>query len=590
MSVPRIALEYKELLDPDHEGIRIVRWTISVADATTVQHDHERSVVIESRKGESGSPNLVNAARACAQKLPQIVQWIESGLENIQGLLRNSTVLHVHANKSEEFYTYFIRLRGATSPEVIGAIEMWGIHYLLKAVNLVCSQDPHDYEYVVAYAAWQDYCLIKSLAAYRVGKPNEFLDYQSLIDSEFGFSFRTLVSLLNTPRYAVAFRQLWSTGLLNRDSRRSGEDYGTHPVVVEGQPVEKSMEVSRIGHEPSKVSSPIAGQSSTTPLSAEMERIQLGTLDSWIRERLRTGMFLHYHGDEQSPRNRDTPLPAPDCFEISSGSGGRLGREIVLHTRFRTTGVGSIELNRFLRNELLPNYNLPRALELVSLRSPSLIPSARRWPRLPLPGLLAIMAVAFMLLLWQAPTVVLTAMIIAPIPALFLLVWLDALDVLLPRVTGGILVGYFWLFMASETWYFALAVCQSEVLPRWLFWLIEWGIAVLVSGLYIYHEAHARIPHRPEAIRRSRTVLVLAVAEAVSLGAFLACFARSVGRHVLPPIEYARLCEIPPFFGGDYPIGALITFAPLSVALGILLQTLWQEQPITASVWQPQSR
>jgi hypothetical protein len=40
----------------------------------------------------------------------------------------------------------------------------------------------------------------------------------------------------------------------------------------------------------------------------------------------------------------------------------------------------------------------------------------------------------------------------------------------------------------------------------------------------------------------------------------------------------------------QFPLTALLTFAPISLLLGIILQILWEEKPITASVWLPESR
>lgn len=40
----------------------------------------------------------------------------------------------------------------------------------------------------------------------------------------------------------------------------------------------------------------------------------------------------------------------------------------------------------------------------------------------------------------------------------------------------------------------------------------------------------------------------------------------------------------------EFPTAALLTFAPIALLLDIILQILWEEKPITASVWPSESR
>ena len=157
---------------------------------------------------------------------------------------------------------------------------------------------------------------------------------------------------------------------------------------------------------------------------------------------------------------------------------------------------------------------------------------------------------------------------------------------LLPRVTGGILVGFFWLFVSSEPWYVAHYASQTGA---W-FWLIEWVSTLLLTGAYLHQEAFAHVIVQRVALGRSALVLMLATYQAVFLGIVLGFFARPVGQRVLHDGDAYRDLGFIAAWNLDYPIGAVITFSPLALFLGILFQTLWLEHPITASVWQPDAR
>ena len=180
--------------------------------------------------------------------------------------------------------------------------------------------------------------------------------------------------------------------------------------------------------------------------------------------------------------------------------------------------------------------------------------------------------------------------------ALFLsLGFRSLLALFLPRVMGGILVGYFWLFVSSEPWYLVRAAVTRDGwwapdhLP--FFWVIEWALALLFSWIYLYQEAFARVTHRRTALNRSFLVLLLAVVQSLAIGAILAYFARPICWKALDN-DQKTICTLGylPYYDASYPVAALITFAPLAILLGILFQVLWLDQPITASVWQPDAR
>ena len=209
----------------------------------------------------------------------------------------------------------------------------------------------------------------------------------------------------------------------------------------------------------------------------------------------------------------------------------------------------------------------------------------------------------------------------------------SSITLLLPRVAGGIAIGYFPLLIATEPWYLVVSALTCKNI-----WLLEWvGVLFIVWG-YLYREVYPFIIDRREAIWRSFKVTVWATVQAVVIGFLLILFSTPVYRQleVTPDPTLAQIVSkyerekspqssetqystdndqieqskisvervmAPtaskiPFISAmsalrisDYfPIAALLTFAPISLLLGIILQILWEEKPITASVWLPESR
>jgi hypothetical protein len=387
-------------------------------------------------------------------------------------------------------------------------------------------------------------------------------DPPNWLESEFGFSYRALIGLLHNPRYAEAFRALW-----------------------------------------------LAGLSAGGP---DADMVREGNRDPWIRERLRLSMVL---GERQPSGSRTqlephsallplggdggaAPFEAPCCFRDK-----RDCREYQLHPRFLQSGERDrLVLENLIRNELLPNYSLGDAFSLAALMTnrdtQSLISYASVLPWMCVLFLVGFLVAALSLL--GALPASLNAgwclclgglLLLMSLPVLVALPILttgftNAVSLTLPRAIGGILGGYFWLFVAAEPWYLALF---AQRYAPW-FWLVEWLLALLGTGYYLYREAFARVTQPDVAIKRSRKVLVLIVLEALVIGGFLTWLARPICQRVLSQKCDYRLLGVVPCWAFDYPIGALLTFAPLAIVLGITLQVLWLDQPITASVWQPDAR
>jgi hypothetical protein len=159
-----------------------------------------------------------------------------------------------------------------------------------------------------------------------------------------------------------------------------------------------------------------------------------------------------------------------------------------------------------------------------------------------------------------------------------------------PRIGAGIIVGYAPVFLIDEVW----ALAGRDVLSL--------GSLVMFLGLvtllYIYVEVRRRLGDSPVAFFRARGIFLLGVLQAVGVGLVMTSLigpfmvVRSWGpgggsapgvsalRDSLDPLIGAlpRIVGTEPFYA--FP-SALLLMTFLSFFIGVFLQLMWEELPIT---------
>lgn len=158
-----------------------------------------------------------------------------------------------------------------------------------------------------------------------------------------------------------------------------------------------------------------------------------------------------------------------------------------------------------------------------------------------------------------------------------------------PRIGAGIIVGYLPVFLIDEVWDLSRrpqVALDSVVL-----------LLGLVTLLYIYVEIARRIPDTSVAFARARAIFLLGVVEAFGVGVVLTSLvgpfmvARNwsprsgeVGIEVLRESMQPMIGQLPHIVGWA-PIyvfpSALLLMTFLSFFIGIFLQLMWEELPVT---------
>ena len=158
-----------------------------------------------------------------------------------------------------------------------------------------------------------------------------------------------------------------------------------------------------------------------------------------------------------------------------------------------------------------------------------------------------------------------------------------------PRIGAGIIVGYLPVFLIDEVW--DLAGRQHLALDAVVLLL------GLITLLYIYVEIARRIPDTSVAFARARAIFLLGVVEALGVGLVMTSLIGPfmVVRNWSPgpaEVPISMLQESMPPMIGHLPhimgVGgvwvfpsALLLMTFLSFFIGIFLQLMWEELPIT---------
>lgn len=475
------------------------------------------------------------------------------------------------------FYTAIVKIDKAAWE------ERWPAYVLFTSLAQCLSALPESRSIARVYVAWQRYNLIKQLRESQS---------DNLVKSEFAAAYRDLTSLLLDEANSHAWYVLW-----------------------------------KVGHE-------------------QQNSLKVDIPNPQIRQRLRLSMFLQSCSSSALPSNEGEadstfPLSTPGCFDNTTPRCTSPGINLV--SRFQDAS-GAVAIRRFINEELLPQYDLRSALCLTAFLSKlgrlgNYIGWRGRIGRLILPWLSLLTFISTLLIVfsyscdscswadrlyfWHPSLPILAVGGPATLLAVTALLGFGLRNMMilfLPRVIGGILVGYIPVLTTNEIWYWALYSSQHH-----LVWAIEWPVVLLFAWRYLYLGVYPLVLDRCQAIRRSFNVLAWSVVQTMLVGFWLILISGPVYRQLeytpnnvnavetitttvkfpcmeasgsIKPKEKQPLAQglaycFPvrwPYGTMNFPVSALLTFAPMSLLLGIILQIYWGDKPATASVWPSESR
>ena len=169
---------------------------------------------------------------------------------------------------------------------------------------------------------------------------------------------------------------------------------------------------------------------------------------------------------------------------------------------------------------------------------------------------------------------------------------------MIPRLLGGIIVGYLPLLMTGEMWQFCMNI-------TWLEFLQIIIASLLACWIYLYVEVNNAIRDKDEAFKRANSVLLLGCIESLIVGlVFCSLFGPILIEKAVFPKQSIDLTQksfllhlpkeihAPILFGLLNALGVkdsvhfvyppvILLYFPLALFIGIFVQILWEDKPIT---------
>jgi len=148
---------------------------------------------------------------------------------------------------------------------------------------------------------------------------------------------------------------------------------------------------------------------------------------------------------------------------------------------------------------------------------------------------------------------------------------------LTPRLIASLIIGFLPLVLAKDIWLFAF----SRNWPELTFMTLS---GLLLSFVYIRHEVFKSLgeKHLASAWRRSIRLFGRSLAYSFGIGYLLMdWFGEFFLNAALKQMTYADISPVLWGFLGCIPLKPLCLFLAMALMLGVILQMIWEEKPIT---------
>ncbi len=172
---------------------------------------------------------------------------------------------------------------------------------------------------------------------------------------------------------------------------------------------------------------------------------------------------------------------------------------------------------------------------------------------------------------YQAPLVVAyTVAVLSPVLILNEQVY-QLMQLLIPRLAACIVVGYVPLVITDGAW-------ETVTLLSPLSVTCVFVLSLIGSFVYLLIEMRNRIRQPGIAWGRSAKVVMIGIGWSWIIGLLLMDLLGNVFKCRLPRLN--TMLWVPGLFG-EIPVLVLLLYMPLALLLGIFLQIIWEEKPIT---------
>ncbi|QRN84305.1 hypothetical protein JR338_06105 [Chloroflexota bacterium] len=290
------------------------------------------------------------------------------------------------------------------------------------------------------------------------------------------------------------------------------------------------------------------------------------------------------------------PLPAPGLTKRDSFD----WKSVILHPVFKNHRPASVAVIRLVTHYALPSYDFDASLNLAHLMKTN----DPLWIKKPtwlfilvlaalslIPGLIlnitSPLDVIFFSVNTMPTSIAYLLFFIGLAAAIFYILKTFSFELiihlLLPRVWAGILVGYSALIFESSSVEITCALWNSKFLGVRFLWIpILLAFTLAVSWIYLYHDILPWAIDPKET--RTRTAQTLGLTFLLSI--FIGLIVIPLSTLAYTTSDYCcqiLINNIP----GAISVPQLIVFIPLAYITGLISQFIFEEKPLTTSVWAP---
>ncbi len=274
------------------------------------------------------------------------------------------------------------------------------------------------------------------------------------------------------------------------------------------------------------------------------------------------------------PINTAVPIPGFERNKSFAWGG------VVLHPVFRLDRSAKIAVKRLVTHFALPHYNLDAAIHLSHLykKNQPLNYKHPTWLFVMVLLFAVLVAASISILLGSIPGLFTMSAILFWGYFLFTVDWELMIHLLLPRVCAGILVGYSALLLEGDSAKMACKIFGTPALAG------IWIVLVLGGALYLFFDIRPWSVKPRQTLNRTGQILLITLILSVLIGFLVLPLANQV--YGAP----GGNTHLEPFSGpfGLIDLKQFLTFVPLALLTGLISQFIFEEEPLTTSVWAPQ--
>ncbi|MCR4342765.1 MAG: hypothetical protein NUV40_02555 [Patescibacteria group bacterium] len=144
----------------------------------------------------------------------------------------------------------------------------------------------------------------------------------------------------------------------------------------------------------------------------------------------------------------------------------------------------------------------------------------------------------------------------------------------IPRLLAAIIIGYFPLFVAKDAWVFGMN-CPPLVV------LVLIPLCLIFSFVYLFYKVNNNVEDRKIALERVLKIFYRGIIYSIISGTIIFDLTCGTNMHDCTPEGYNNIYM--GIFGVIDPT-ILLVFFPLALLIGIFVQIIWEDKPITHSI------